>query len=366
MPAQQTGLSVTGKFASRLSLPIMMAMGAGDGGGPNGGPADGGVGSLIDIHAVWTAYQRTDNVVEASWLVCGAPIAGLAQIPIEVFNMFPTKVATGMPSGSGGDRLSFTQPDMAVVLGARLADPAHDALPADGSVICADKTQTGCVIADPISHQPGVAVRVSGLTPDVDLIYFDFRLRFSLSATLGVDGKLDGTVGAPSLEAHVLGCELAATQANCSPADVARLEAQRWSLSLLPGQLRSHAQGPYFSCPQFEMDADGAVNGTEVLDGGVTDSGLGKMSWVEIQTDLDERGCATGGCHEAFSRPDQMKLIFRPRGVAELQANYQSALPWAHSGAPPGTPGGALVNQVPLPAAVRARWLRWIEQGSPF
>ena len=47
---------------------------------------------------------------------------------------------------------------------------------------------------------------------------------------------------------------------------------------------------------------------------------------------------------------------------AQLEANYRAVLPWTRG----ATPGGRFVNEVPLPAVVKARWLSWIEGGAPL
>ena len=129
------------------------------------------------------------------------------------------------------------------------------------------------------------------------------------------------------------------------------------------GTLRSHAQGAYFTCPQFLDNPEGAVTGTEVQDGGMPDLPLGGMSFQGgIQSDIDERGCATGGCHEVIDGPGKLHLIFRPRTADELLRNYNAVLPFTHG----DQPGGRFVNQTPLPAPLRQRWIRWISDGERY
>jgi hypothetical protein len=354
------GLDLTGKLASELSLQLSADYGA-----------DGGVRMApLKLYVVWTALQTSDAMgarVDGAWTLCDVPIAGLVDAPLKVVGSATTQTSNGRLS-STTDGATFTQPDVAVVIGAHLADPVNDPLPTDGSHPCADATQTGCVIPDSITHRPGAALLAEGLTPDVDLLYVDLRVKFALRGTATKEGTLDGTVTAASIESHVLACRLRQGGGDCTPAQVAAFEAMHPKLTIAGGTLRSHSQNFYFTCPQLLSDPQGSLSGIEPPDGGTpndlgTDGGkAGAASFsTDIQRDLDARGCATGGCHESFVKPGQLHLVFQPATADELRRNWQAVLPSARDPS-----GGKLVNTAPLPEAMRERWLRWIAAGAPF
>jgi hypothetical protein len=223
-------------------------------------------------------------------------------------------------------------------------------------------TTTGCVTKDMTTGTIAVRATASGLTPDVDVVNVDFRIQAAISAAVKLDQTVNGTLTSASLESHVLACHLRSGAA-CAPADVAAIEAARPKPSYTGGTLRSHLQGFYFTCPQFLADTEGAITGVESIDAGMaTDAGVGTASFAPIQEDIDFMGCATGGCHEQLTQPGQMHLYFRPSTPLQLRANYDAVLPWTHG----AVDGGRFVNEVPLRTEMRARWLSWIADGTPF
>jgi hypothetical protein len=199
------------------------------------------------------------------------------------------------------------------------------------------------------------------------------RARLGFDAQVKQYGALSGKVATSTLEWHVIGCRKT-TGDDCAPADVAALEAARPALTMDQGMMRWSFQGAYVTCPTFEADPEGTLAGTNDNppdagtpppgDGGAGDLGIvvGPVNFsTGVQADLDAMGCATGACHNVRTAPGQMHLVFKPMG-ADVRANFDAALPWTKG--PPV--GGRLVNEVNLPAAMRARWLRWIADGTPF
>jgi hypothetical protein len=350
--AAPPGLNLTNRFASALSLASADA--SLDGGTP-----------LPPVYAVFTAYESPDLSIATRWELCDLPLPGLLTIPTEVLNNYRTSGPTASTDGKS-DGAAFTQPEVAYVVGVQLADPTHDPLPSDPSRVCADSTSTGCAIPDPITGKPGVAIK-SG-ADDVDLVYLVARLTFAVAARADADGSMAGMVTSTTLESHVLACRLRATGADCAPSDVARLEAMHPStVALDGGTFRAHTQVAYFTCPQLQTDPAAALAGLDPNnnDAGVGaggDGGLGSMSFsLQVQTDLDAMGCATGGCHETFTHAGEMHLTFRPDTAALIEANYRAVLPYAQA-----DDRSKLLTQVPLPPAMQARWLSWIRDGRPY
>ena len=351
------GLDITGKVASALTLQVGVDFGA-----------DGGARmEPLTLYAVWSALQTDTSAgasIDGAWGLCDLPLPGLVDVPIKVLGPVVTRSSHGTLS-STNDGATFVQPEIAVVLGAELADPVNDPLPVSGAPLCSDTVKRGCLIPDGITHLPGTALLAHGFNPDIDLLYVDLRVKFALTATAKTSGSLDGNVTSAAIEVHVLACHLA-SGGDCSAEAAAKLEAAHPKLTVASGTLRSHAQNFYFTCPQFLADPETALSGVEPPDGGVAvamDLGhAGGASFsTGIQPDLDARGCATGGCHETFVAPDHMHLIFQPATMEERRRNWEAVLPWTH-----GQGGGKLLNTAPLPDSMRARWMGWVSDGEPF
>ena len=344
-PAGPTGVDVTGRWAAELAL----GGGAGDAGAP------------YFLRMVWSAYQNDNGSVDLTYYLCDLPLPGLVDVPTQILNNFPLKAHSASITSAMRDA-AFQQPTVALVLGAKLADPLSDALPTDGTKPCSATVTSGCVVPDTVTHRPGLGIDVTGAIRDMQYLFIDLRVRFAFDAVAPGDATLSGKAKMVSVEAHVLDCQHA-DGTSCTAQEIAQLEKQQAPLALTDGRLRSHAQGPYFTCPQFLDNPEGAVTGTEVQDGGMPDLPLGGMSFQSgIQSDIDERGCATGGCHEVIDGPGKLHLIFRPRTADELLRNYEAVLPFTHG----DQPGGRFVNQTPLPEPLRQRWIRWISDGQRY
>ncbi|MCR9164172.1 MAG: hypothetical protein ACE37F_24575 [Nannocystaceae bacterium] len=97
------------------------------------------------------------------------------------------------------------------------------------------------------------------------------------------------------------------------------------------------------------------------------------VSFADIQVDLENvRGgqgdypsCIDGGpCH---NNPQRNVVLVADPTPEQLMANYQAivnapATPWVT----PMDDTAQMLNEVPIPADVRARWLAWIQAGAPF
>lgn len=123
--------------------------------------------------------------------------------------------------------------------------------------------------------------------------------------------------------------------------------------------------------------SDGTTGGST----GADESGEGSsstgadavVSFADIQVDLENMGgaqgeypsCIDGGpCH---NNPDRNVVLVADPTPEQLMQNYQNILD------APGTPWvtpmddtAQMLNEVPIPEDIRARWLAWIEAGAPF
>ena len=340
------GVDVTGRWASMLTL-------------------DTGAGPL-ELMTIWTAYepQASTNIpIATTWLLCALPIPGFLDVPYQVLEAGSTMATGTLASRQEG--AAFVQPTVAFVLGAQLKDPVNDPLPTDPKNLCADSSATGCVQPNVITGGPGLSVSAHGLHPDADLLYVVLRARWSIDATANSMGSLDGKVTQASIELHVLGCRLSGG-ATCSASDVAAIEKLHAPITISGGTVRSHAQGGYFNCPQFINDPVGSSTGIELQDADIAQLPPQTFS-KDVQPDIDAMGCATGGCHETFAAP-KLHLIPTPTMMSDIMANYQAVLPWTQVPWPMGNPmpGGRFVNEFPLPTAMRARWLQWEAESTPY
>jgi hypothetical protein len=332
-------------------------------------------GATWPIYAVWAASESSlptsgeTHEVDTTWELCSLKLPNRLSVPYDDAGL--AQLTWWPPPGSivgAGDGSPFTQPPAALVGGAHLTDPLHDALPT--GVVCAGGVTTGCISRNVMTGEPGVRVPASGLTPDADVLYVEFRLQFAFGATVNVANEsLNGDLAGASLESRVVGCHLR-SGAPCGPSEVAALQAAQPSVSFTGGAIRSHMQGSYFTCTQLLADPEAALTGRDPrLDGGMQpDAGVGTASYPLIQGDVDFMGCATGGCHEQRTAPGQMHLVFQPATDALRRQNWQQVLPWTSGPARDGQllPGGRFVNEVVLPSELRARWLDWIAGGASY
>lgn len=125
----------------------------------------------------------------------------------------------------------------------------------------------------------------------------------------------------------------------------------------------------------------GSTSGTETTEGGSSESGESGsstgneavVSFADIQIDLENVDGAQGAfpscidgvpCH---NNPDRNVVLVANPTPEQLMQNYQNILD------APGTPwvtplddSAQMLNEVPIPDDVRARWLAWIQAGAPF
>jgi hypothetical protein len=288
----------------------------------------GSDGTLLTLYAIWGAVQADTGgvvTVDDNWQLCNLTLPGPLSVPFDDAGLAQL-IFAGTPASLSAPRdgARFTQPNVTMAAQARAT--------------------------------------ASGLNPDADTVDVDFTFTFAFQATVDATAStLDGALTSASLDSRLLDCHLRAGAA-CSDADVVALEAARPAPAWTGGAIRSHYQGNYFTCPQFLADPDDSLTGREPMDAGaLTDGGLGPASFSPIQDDVDFMGCASGGCHETRRAPGQLHLRFQPASLDELRANHDAILPWTQEAG-----GGRFVNEVPLPAEIRARWMNWIAQGAPF
>ncbi len=102
-------------------------------------------------------------------------------------------------------------------------------------------------------------------------------------------------------------------------------------------------------------------------------AGSDVVGFAEIQVDLENMGGAVGNyasctdgvpCH---NNPDRNVHIVSDPSPAQLLQNWENIVN------APGTPwitplddSAQMLNEVPIPDDVRARWLTWIQAGAPF
>lgn len=125
----------------------------------------------------------------------------------------------------------------------------------------------------------------------------------------------------------------------------------------------------------------GSTSETETTAAGSSESGESGsstgddavVSFADIQVDLENVDGAQGAfpscidgvpCH---NNPDRNVVLVANPTPEQLMQNYQNILD------APGTPwvtplddSAQMLNEVPIPDDVRARWLAWIQAGAPF
>jgi hypothetical protein len=173
-----------------------------------------------------TDYTQSGLDVAMSALICDIKIpeiqlTGQAQ-PI-VFKPGSNLLAS-VPAVAGAATLSgdttcstftYTQA-LAVVLGARLAAPASDALPTEvatqgcgGNALaaCAAATAVGCICDQEQDHHPGATLMVQNapVIPDLDQVYVTLRTTVLMTGEIQSSDFIRGTV-ASTLEQTILDC----------------------------------------------------------------------------------------------------------------------------------------------------------------
>jgi hypothetical protein len=170
------------------------------------------------------AQQELDVGVTA--LVCDIKIPEIqlkGQPRPIIFRPGPNVLASVPPvpgaATLSGDRTcaAFANPEpLAVVLGARLVDPARDALPTDGATqgcggdplsACASAPATGCVCDQEGDGHPGSTLSIENapVIPDLDAVYVTLRTTVLLAGEVYTSDLIRGTVDS-TLEQTILDC----------------------------------------------------------------------------------------------------------------------------------------------------------------
>ena len=347
---------IYGKFASELSLDVTLDRGDG-----------GTVPSGIEIPAVWVMQSRDDGspLADGAWELCDLPVPGLVDVPVETLD----------------PAIGFTlrRVDSAIADGARVDFPRSPSSSArssaDGSTIRSPPTAKSSVqrhrhhrLRGPRHDQmrPGVPIPAAGLDPDVDLIYLDLRRRVSPRASIS---RSPPSTARSALLRRIARARLPPRDraSTCAPADVARLEAAHPARAhRRKATVRSHLQGIYFTCPQLLADPQGSLGGDREP----------RRRWrcpISRPTRPPPSRGDPGRSRRARLRHRRLpRDLHRPEDDApHLQtgrdraddAELPAGAPVDDSGSPTG---GRFVNEVPLPPDMRARWLQWIDSGTPL
>jgi hypothetical protein len=125
-------------------------------------------------------------------------------------------------------------------------------------------------------------------------------------------------------------------------------------------------------------DSSSSTTGSSTSTGGAqegssTSGAAAVIGFAEIQADLENVDGAQGSypscidgvpCH---NNPDRNVVLVADPTPQQLMQNYQNILdapgvPWVT----PLDDSAQMLNEVPVPDDVRARWLAWIQAGAPF
>ncbi len=253
---------VTGTWATRFGVAVTADYG--------NGRVEQSSAAVLAMWNMLEAQGGSPHKLDAVWLPCALPIPGLGVLPYKSLEAFQVRSDDGAVTDAD-DGESLAQPSATLIIGAYLSQPDSAPLP-DGNVLCSGDLTNDCVVPDERSGLPGAAIVTQGLTPDADNVFVVARFKFAAGALAHPDGSVGGHVASASLETRVLACHLRGG-GTCAPSDVAKIQAAMPKVTLAGDALVGHTQGLYFTCPQFLDDPQGAVSGTEVLDGGAGDLG---------------------------------------------------------------------------------------------
>jgi hypothetical protein len=347
--------------------------------------SDGGGGTLSIATLFKTFFtpssDGTTATLSTNWEPCAVSLPGGLRVPY-AYVLEPLQVsqaAAGTLSGKG-DGAHWTGQPVTLPIGYCSTNPATDPVPAAGTAACPAHTvdQTNpCSIAggarpclfqttDANGTHPGVPVTVSGMTPDADVLYVAARATFSVEGSLSLGGgEVNGTSTSGAIDWTVVACHLRAG-GDCTPTQIAQLNAQRSAGELGGGIFRSHAQPAYYTCPLFNADVPDALTTFDPLDGGVNiDLGAASLSFANIEQDIERMGCAT--CHDRINGPGKLHLVYKPWSPELMRLNWQNLLPWTVPSTAGGLEGGRFVNgPAPVPPVMKQRWRSWISAGAPY
>lgn len=347
--------------------------------------SDGGSGTLAIATLFKSFYTPSADgnsaTISTNWEPCSVSLPGALRVPYS-YVLEPLQVSQAMAGtlDMKGDGAHWTGQPVTLPIGYCSTSPATDPVPPAGTPLCPPHTadqSNPCSIAggarpclfqttDGTGTHPGVPVAVSGMTPDADVLYVAAKVTFTVEGSLSFAGaEINGTSTSGALDWSVVACHLRAG-GDCSAAQLAQLNAQRATGALASGPFRSHAQPAYYTCPLFNADIPDALTTFDPLDGGVNvDLGTHSLSFALIEQDIERMGCAT--CHDRFSGPNRLHLVYKPWTPELMRLNWKNLLPFTDPSTAHGLPGGRFVNgPAPVPPAMKQRWRSWIAAGAPF
>ncbi len=122
-----------------------------------------------------------------------------------------------------------------------------------------------------------------------------------------------------------------------------------------------------------DASSSGSTGSLDETGGSSSSGGASVVGFAEIQVDLENMDGAQGAypscidgapCH---NNPERNVVLVADPTPEQLMQNYQNiinapAVPWVT----PMDDTAQMLNEVPIPEDVRARWLAWIEAGAPF
>lgn len=229
-----TPISIAGRYALRLDLVLNLKLVAGCTGDACLVDSDSAASSLLLVDVTQTG---STTALSAKLCSLGVPPLPFKSRPQPVTVTPPLALLEALPAASASLALDgpsvcagFTTQPLRFTMGARLADPSGDPLPAyqasaqphiafcDGAPTtrCSATTAQACVCDEEGDGKPGASFEAAH-TPsleDIDRVYVDQRVAVSLKGqvypSLGEAGqRLRGAVSAIRFDQNVLGCHRA-------------------------------------------------------------------------------------------------------------------------------------------------------------
>lgn len=204
------------------------------------------------------------------------------------------------------------------------------------------------------------------------------RLLLGLCLVIGCDDEgndgttvANGTTGSPTSGAPTLATTGDTQDPSSDPSNATTGATQTTATSEVSSTGEPSSTSPSSGSGGSET---GSSSSGDRGTGSDSSTGEAGMTFADIQIDLenmngaqgDYPSCIDGGgaCHANPAR--NVVLISNP-DAAELMQNYENILnapgvPWVT----PQDDTAQMLNEVPIPKDVRARWLAWIQAGAPF
>jgi hypothetical protein len=199
--------------------------------------------TLEDPNPQAEVLMRTDMVphggtIDITATVCSlklpdVQLQGLQQplrfiVPAALLASEPAVSSPATLSGATSCSTYATPAPIAIILGAKLANPVSDFLPTsaetqgcngDAKTPCAQATGTGCVCDQEGDNEPGATLGVENppVLPDLDKVYVTERLTISMAGMIYTSDELRGTVDT-TLELTILGCHRASGECDAAAA----------------------------------------------------------------------------------------------------------------------------------------------------